>query len=101
MIWAGLEPAGALAALAGQVDRALGALGVPRESRPFAAHVTLGRVREPRRNPALAAALGRAADFGRLRVERVSLMRSELHPRGARYTELHGILLARAGAPVE
>jgi 2'-5' RNA ligase len=94
VLWAGLEPAAPLAALADDVDAALAALGFARESRPFAAHVTLGRVRESRRNPALADALARPADCGRLPVTRVSLMRSELHPRGARYTELTGILLA-------
>jgi 2'-5' RNA ligase len=49
----------------------------------------------------MAVALARAADCGRLPVTRVSLMRSELHPRGARYTELAGILLAGAVSPVE
>jgi RNA 2',3'-cyclic 3'-phosphodiesterase len=76
-------------------------LGLPRESRPFAAHVTLGRVRETRRNPALAAALARPAECGRLPVTRVSLMRSELNPRGARYTELTSVGLAGAPSPVE
>lgn len=101
VVWAGLDEARALGALAAEVDDALATLGIPRESRPFAAHVTLGRVREPRRNPALAEALARRADFGRLPVARVSLMRSELHPRGARYTELAGVLLAGAPSPVE
>lgn len=98
VIWAGLPGAPALAALAGEVDRALAELGFPRESRPFAAHVTLGRVREPRRNPALAEALLRPVDVGRMTVTRVSLMRSDLHPRGARYTELAGLRLAGAAA---
>ena len=101
VVWAGLEEAPALAGLAGRVDAALAALGVPRESRPFSAHVTLGRVREPRRNPALAAALAPPADFGRLPVTRLSLMRSDLQSRGARYTELSSVLLAGASSPVE
>jgi RNA 2',3'-cyclic 3'-phosphodiesterase len=101
IVWVGLEPAAPLAALAGDLDAALGALGIPPESRPFAAHVTLGRVREARRNPALADALARPVDCGRLAVTRLSLMRSELHPRGARYTELTSVVLAGAVAPVE
>jgi len=91
VIWAGVvEGAGAMGELAARVDLALAALGFPREARPFTAHVTLGRVRVPRREPALAGALQAAAgrDFGRVRVARVSLMRSELSPQGARYTEL-------------
>jgi 2'-5' RNA ligase len=101
IVWVGLEPAAPLAALAGEVDTALATLGSARESRPFAAHVTLGRVRESRRNALLAAALARPAECGRLTVARVSLMRSELHPRGARYTELTSVVLAGAGSPVE
>jgi 2'-5' RNA ligase len=101
VVWVGLEPAAPLAALAGDLDGALAALGFARETRSFAAHVTLGRVRETRRNPALAAALAGPADCGRLSVSRLSLMRSELHPRGARYTELASVVLSGAGSPVK
>ena len=94
VLWAGLEDGGALGAVAERVDRCCTALGFPRETRPFAAHITLGRVREPRRQPALADALAHPTDFGRVRVERVSLMRSELSPRGARYSELAAAPLA-------
>jgi 2'-5' RNA ligase len=95
VLWAALEDAtGGLTALAECVDLCCGRLGFPRETRAFAAHVTLGRVREPRRQPALGEALARPADFGRLRVERVSLMRSELSPRGARHSELFAAPLA-------
>ena len=64
------------------------------ENHPVAAHVTLGRVRAPRRQPALTDALAGSVDFGRLRVDRVALMRSELSPRGARYSELAAAPLA-------
>jgi 2'-5' RNA ligase len=101
VVWVGLEPAAPLAALAGDLDARLATLGFAREARRFAAHVTLGRVRETRRNPALSTALARSAECGRLPVNRVSLMRSELHPRSARYTELTSVVLAGAGSPVE
>lgn len=94
VVWAGIGTGAAeLTALAARVEDALDALGIGREARPFAAHVTLGRVREPRANPRLAAALAGAEAFGGQRVTRVSLMRSELSPRGARYTELAGVPL--------
>jgi 2'-5' RNA ligase len=97
VIWAGVgRGADALVELAGRVDGALVALGFERESRPFSPHVTLGRVRAPRRDPPLADALlaGAGYQFGRLSVERVALMRSDLSPRGARYTELGAAWLA-------
>ena len=84
--------------LAGRVEAALAALGFAREARPFSAHVTLGRVRQPGRASALTEALRGAAGrpFGRLRVARASLMQSELSPRGARYTELAAASLGGA-----
>lgn len=96
VLWAGVS-AGAdeTAGVAARVEEALAPLGIPPETRPFAAHVTLGRVREPRAQPRLAAALDAAEPFGRQRVTRVSLMRSELSPRGARYTELAPLPLAQ------
>ncbi|MBI2157172.1 MAG: RNA 2',3'-cyclic phosphodiesterase [Candidatus Rokubacteria bacterium] len=96
VLWAGIaDGAGALVDVAGRVEAALAALGFPPDERPFSPHVTLGRLREPRRDPALAEALAAGAGraFGRTRVGRVSLMRSDLSPRGARYTELAGIAL--------
>jgi RNA 2',3'-cyclic 3'-phosphodiesterase len=93
VLWAGIDDGAAAAAtLAGHVDRVLAPLGFPPEGRVFSAHVTLGRVRAPRRNPRLAEALSGGA-FGRQRVDHLSLMRSELSPRGARYTELVAVPL--------
>jgi RNA 2',3'-cyclic 3'-phosphodiesterase len=91
VIWAGItsgrEAASALAKL---VDSALAPLGFPPEAREFSPHVTLGRVRQPRRDEALSRLVtaGSATRFGSVRVSAIALMRSELSPRGARYTEL-------------
>jgi 2'-5' RNA ligase len=79
------------------VDGALASLGFPPETRVFSAHVTLGRVRAPRANPRLAEALASGEVFGRQRVDRLVLMRSDLSPRGARYTELDGAPLGSGG----
>ena len=95
VLWAGAPGSAAFTRLAEGIDQALVALGFPPEGRGFTPHVTLGRVREPRRDIALTEALEAAAarPFGALRVERVSLMRSDLSPRGARYTELAAVPL--------
>ena len=100
VIWAGVtDGANEMVELARRVDAALAELGFAREERPFSPHVTLGRVRRPGRDPALTEALGLATvrEFGRMRVPGAALMRSELGPRGARYTELAKMTL---GAPV-
>ena len=96
VVWAGAsggrEP---LVGIAARVERALADVGFPPEERAFSPHVTLGRVREPRRNPELAAAIAAAATrrFGVHSVGAISLMRSDLSPRGARYTELLSVSL--------
>jgi 2'-5' RNA ligase len=91
VIWAGIAGGRASATtLARLVDSALAPLGFPPEAREFWAHVTLGRVRQPRRDEALSRLVtaGAATRFGSVRVRAIVLMRSELSPRGARYTEL-------------
>jgi 2'-5' RNA ligase len=88
VLWAGVAAGGpALGALAARVDRELAGVGFAPEERAFSAHVTLGRVREPKRNARLGDALV-GGEFGTVRVDRLVLMRSDLSPRGARYSEL-------------
>ncbi len=96
VLWAGLVGGAApLGALAASIEEALAGLGFPREDRAFSPHITLGRVREPGRAPALAEALGAASGrrFGRVTVAETALMRSDLSPRGARYTALASVAL--------
>jgi 2'-5' RNA ligase len=90
VVWAGVVAgAEALSALHGRLETALAARGVPPEARAFHGHVTLGRARDPRGTPELAAALtGAPVAFGELLVDAVHLMRSELDPQGARYSVL-------------
>ena len=87
VVWAGLSERapGRLAGLAGAVEAAA---GFPPEGRPFAAHVTLGRVKSPRNAAALRALLeaGRDADAGAFRADAVVLFRSDLTPQGPTYT---------------
>jgi 2'-5' RNA ligase len=97
VIWAGARQGGeALGVVARRLEEALAGLGFPPETRAFSPHVTLGRVREPRRDPGLAAALtaGAERELGRLTVDRIRLMRSDLSPRGSRYTEVTAARLA-------
>lgn len=103
VVWAGTgDGSPVLGRLAGAVDTALTPLGFAPETRPFTAHVTLGRVREPRRVPGLEAALAASPgrSYGAVRVEGLSLMRSELAPGGARYSELRRLPLAGPGVAV-
>jgi 2'-5' RNA ligase len=96
VLWAGVTgDVGALAALAGAVGAALAPFGYTLEHRPFTAHLTLARARDPRGDPAFApcAAALAGEDFGSTRVEQVILYRSDLSPKGAAYTPLAALPL--------
>ena len=94
VVWVGLEgDVEGLTALAGRVEAALEPLGFPRERRPFATHLTLARV--PDRTPSaerrqLASLIERyqPSALPATTFQQVSLMRSHLGPRGARYERL-------------
>ena len=55
-------------------------------------------MRQPHAQPRLGEALAATRVVGTVEVARVSLMRSDLSPRGARYTELAASRLGSAGA---
>jgi RNA 2',3'-cyclic 3'-phosphodiesterase len=88
VVWAGVGgEVEALSALAAELGRRLAPLGFPPESRPFSAHLTLGRARDARGAPGLAGALACAADAPGTpwRALELTLFESHLSPRGARH----------------
>ena len=91
VLWVGVdEGSPAAQALQARVEAAFSRRGFAREERPYSPHLTIARVRDPRGLAELQQALARDArmEFGRLHVGGLSLMRSDLSPAGARYTEL-------------
>ncbi|MBI3272525.1 MAG: RNA 2',3'-cyclic phosphodiesterase [Planctomycetes bacterium] len=101
VLWAGCEDReGRLSLLVRDLETRLALLGIPKESRGFQAHVTLGRVRSPRRSERLRPLLASLADaeFGSQTVAEVVLFRSELRPQGPTYTALARCPLAAGGA---
>ncbi len=95
VVWVGLsgelEP---LLELHRKLEKAFKKIGFPPEKRPFHPHLTLGRVKEPRRTETLR---HRAAELSvprkTFRVEGLTFYRSELHPDGAVYTALKTVEL--------
>ena len=99
VIWVGLiGETERLAALQQRLEKRLEAIGFPAETRPFSAHLTLGRLRQDALPP-------QREDIGRLAaatecclsseiaVEAICLMKSQLTPRGAIYSHLASIPL--------
>ncbi len=94
VLWAGVGgDMDALSSLQGAAEDAINALGYPPEQRPFRPHITLGR---PRRSVSDSQLARIGAVVSGLtppqpmdwQVDTIDVMRSELHPSGARYTVL-------------
>lgn len=91
VVWLGLSGGlDALAALYEKVEAACETLGFKRESRPFRPHLTLGRVKSPRGRERLMRSVAQLekVEAGGFTAGAVSVMKSELRPTGAVYTEL-------------
>jgi 2'-5' RNA ligase len=92
VVWVGVdEPSGTLARLQRDVERAMKPLGFPPEGRKYSPHLTLGRVKG--RAPAALQALGEYVSraqvhLGEMGVSSIHLIRSDLQPSGAVYSEL-------------
>ncbi len=98
VIWLGLKKGGQeLGDIFHDLESALSEFGFERADKPFSAHLTLGRVKS-------GSGMGRVKrvmefeakkSFGKYEADRLVLMRSELHPGGARYTVLGECRLGR------
>jgi 2'-5' RNA ligase len=98
ILWAGVTAGREhLMALAQDLEKSFSELGFARETHPFAAHLTIGRLRSPRGADRLRHLVERHAgkEFGQCRVEEVRLCKSTLAPGGSVYEALHA---ARLGA---
>ncbi len=100
VLWSGVERTEPLRLLRDKVERATIAAGLPADSRKFAPHVTLGRLKSapPDR---VRRWLADHAPFqaGPIVVERFVLFRSHLGKEGSIYEELAEYLLAGPDAP--
>ena len=97
VVWVGCaEGADALTRVAEAIERETRALGMCSSDRPFAAHLTIGRVRSPRGRRELSRALQATAwqAPGPWRAGALTLYHSVLSSAGPRYTALAEIPLA-------
>lgn len=99
VLWLGLaDPAGSpqqiarLTHAAGDLDRALRSFGFESESKTYSPHLTLARIKAGSREVGRAltdsGALMHSESIGILRIDGLSLMRSDLKPSGSVYTRL-------------
>ena len=92
VIWVGLDKGAAESVeLAAKVDEALSGIGFQKESRPFASHLTIGRVRSPKNREALKEKVTgyKGPIPGSQMISSAILFQSTLTPKGPIYTKLH------------
>jgi len=79
-----------LSVLQKQLDTDFDALGFPKDDRPFRAHLTLARIKDPRGVSGLGEALAKHGTFaaGEFVCRELVLFQSRLTPQGAIYTRL-------------
>lgn len=100
VLWLGLDgDQESLGRLQQSVEDSMVGLGFDPENRPFSPHLTLARVQrsasqDDARQVGLVAERGLEESVGRWQVAGLSLMRSQLKPSGAVYTELHRAALS-------
>ena len=98
VLWLGLggeaEATRALQQLHATIEEGLVGVGFAREGRAFTPHLTLARVRERAAGGPLAKLVRKEQDrtVGGFRAGSVSLMKSDLHPKGAVHTSLVEVL---------
>ena len=94
VLWVGLDGGKPLMEIQEAVEQATESLGYEREHRKFHPHLTLGRVRQPNGIDRLVKEMERLG-FARheFTATEIRLMRSELRPTGAVYSELYSAKL--------
>lgn len=92
VVWIGVEDSDRLVTIQMEVEAAMAALGYEAENRPYSPHLTIGRLKSPRRREVLLKELDALSgeEFGEHGVAEVALMRSTLKPGGAEYSKLFG-----------
>jgi 2'-5' RNA ligase len=89
VLWVGLaDESGALKALQADVEKWMEDLGFAREARPFAPHLTLGRVKDGHASVSEALQPYRDTTFGTSIIREVTLYESRLRAKGAEYVVL-------------
>jgi RNA 2',3'-cyclic 3'-phosphodiesterase len=94
VVWLGVNEGRAnLAAVYREIELRLQAAAVPPEPRPFQAHLTLGRFRDPAVRPDLAAAGAGDVRLGPCSIDHVTLYESRLSGAGPTYAAVEQAML--------
>ena len=96
VLWVGMAgDVEKLTVLQSNLEKDFEKIGFPREDRPFKAHLTLARIKDPRDITGMSEALKKHSGFtaGEFTCKELILFQSKLTPQGAIYTKLAGFAL--------
>jgi 2'-5' RNA ligase len=98
VIWLGVHDSEEIIKLQHDIDKSMEGLGFKRDEKQFTPHLTIGRVKSMRNKDALIKELAalKEADFGKIEVINITMMKSELKPGGAEHFKLSEIPVGRA-----
>ncbi len=93
VIWLGVHDSEEIIKLQHDIDESMAGLGFERDDKQFTPHLTIGRVKFMRNKDALIKELAtlKEANFGKIEVINITLMKSELKPGGAEHSKLSEI----------
>lgn len=97
VLWVGIQAPPELESLQRAIETACTRLGYPAEDKSFSPHLTIARIREDSPMTDLRPVLQniQIGELGTLKIETVTLFRSDLFPKGPKYTPLAHIPLAQ------
>lgn len=97
VIWLGVHDSEETIKLQRDIDESMAELGFKRDEKQFTPHLTIGRVRSLRNKDALIKELAalKEVDFGKIEVNNITLMKSELKQGGAEYFRLSEIRIGK------
>ncbi len=100
VFWCGIEASANLAPLAAEIERALEPLGIPREERKFAPHLTLARLKDSHGVDNLVRATEemKSRVFGSARACEFHLFESMTKPSGAEYRKIESYAFVKGAA---
>lgn len=97
VVWLGIQDSEEIIKLQRDIDESMAEFGFEREDKQFKPHLTIGRVRSMKNRDMLIKELAtlKDVDFGKIEVNNIVMMKSELKPTGAEYFRLNEIMIGK------
>lgn len=97
VIWLGVHDSEEIIKLQHDMDESMAGLGFEKDDKQFTPHLTIGRVKSMRNKDALIKELAtlKEVDFGKIGVNNITMMKSELKPGGAEHFKLSEIPIGK------